>query len=398
MSTEQNNKALRIHAGWLIDGTGGPIQKNICLWIHDGHILDISTAEKRDPNPGLSLEYKHCTIIPPLVDSHVHLFMSETYDQKIRKNQLNSTYSTAKNLIREHINNYLAFGVLSVRDGGDGKAHTLRYKREVSHLKDNPFWLKVAGKALHRQGRYGRLIGRAVKEKESLAEMILFEDIDHVKIVNSGLNSLTQFGKETAPQFSINELKQIVRKARSMGLRTMVHANGKIAVNNAVLAGCDSVEHGFFMGKENLKLMADNNIIWVPTAYTMTAYAQYFKSTGMKTDVVRKNSDHQLEQLRYAAEIDLPIALGTDAGSIGVSHGEAVVEEMKIMKEAGHSISKLIKYATSTGTGLLGINEFGRVTKGMPASFLVIKGSPASLPGSIREIEVIYYKGKPMKL
>jgi imidazolonepropionase-like amidohydrolase len=81
--------------------------------------------------------------------------------------------------------------------------------------------------------------------------------VDHIKIVNSGLNSLSCFAKETKPQFDSAELKAAVRADRQCGLKTMVHANGKMPVKIAVDAGCDSIEHGFFMGVENLHRIAD---------------------------------------------------------------------------------------------------------------------------------------------
>jgi len=396
MKVDLNKSDLRVQAGWLVDGTGGPIRENVCLQIHDGYILDISPAEAEYPPGGSLLDLSHFTIIPPLVDSHVHLFMSATYNQEKRKSQLNSSYDDIKNSIAKHISHHLSCGVFAVRDGGDRNAHILRYKSESPQLLRNPFRLKSAGKALYRQNRYGNLIGRALSGKDSLPDFIPYKNADHVKIVNSGLNSLTEFGKETTPQFSVGELKRAVLKARSLGLKTMVHANGKTAVNGAVTAGCDSIEHGFFMGRQNLNLLAEHHIVWVPTAYTMSAYTQYYKAQGISTDIIEKTSDFQLDQIRYAVEAGVPIAVGTDAGSIGVAHGRAVKEELKILIEAGFSISEAIQSATSTGAQLLGINDIGQLKKGTLASFLVIRGNPASLPDSIHEIESVYYKGKPI--
>jgi len=75
-----------------------------------------------------------------------------------------------------------------------------------------PIQLKVAGAAWHRQGRYGRMIGRSPKGQESLGHCIQKggQAVDHLKIVNSGLNSLLKFGKETKPQFDIRELTEAV--------------------------------------------------------------------------------------------------------------------------------------------------------------------------------------------
>ena len=113
----------------------------------------------------------------------------------------------------------------------------------------------ITGKAWRNHGRYGKLIGRTPRENETLANAIENDHnpIDHVKIVNSGLNSLIKFGKETLPQFTLKEMKNALKSANHLGRKVMVHANGKLPVNIAIESGCQSIEHGFFMGKKNLK-------------------------------------------------------------------------------------------------------------------------------------------------
>ena len=145
----------------------------------------------------------------------------------------------------------------------------------------------------------------------------------------------------------------------------MVHANGKMPVNIAVAAGCHSIEHGFFMGRENLKQMAGGGITWVPTAVTMKAYSDHMQQNDRQADVVRKNLDHQLEQLRRAKDIQVLVAIGTDAGSPGVHHGAAVADEIGLLLEAGFSIQEAIRCATWNGAKLLGLKETGRLVEAL---------------------------------
>jgi imidazolonepropionase-like amidohydrolase len=88
------------------------------------------------------------------------------------------------------------------------------------------------------------------------------------------------------------------------------------------------------------------------------------------------------------------VALGTDAGSLGVLHGESVVEEMKLYIKAGYSLSETVQCATQNGAGLLGLNG-GLIGVGKPADFLVARGTPAQLPRKLSYIEGIYIGGKP---
>lgn len=122
----------------------------------------------------------------------------------------------------------------------------------------------------------------------------------------------------------------MVAAAEQQGRKVMVHANGRQPVRLAVAGGCHSIEQGFFMGRENLELMAEKGTFWVPTLFTMKAYSANINSAqaGADRQVIEKNLNHQIEQLAMARELGVNVALGTDAGSLGVLHGESMVEEM----------------------------------------------------------------------
>jgi imidazolonepropionase-like amidohydrolase len=221
--------------------------------------------------------------------------------------------------------------------------------------------------------------------------------IDHVKIVNSGLNSLVDFGKETTPQFSLGDLRKAVLCARKRGLKVMVHANGRKPVRDAIDSGCDSIEHGFFMGRENLERLAEKQITWVPTAFTMEAYARTFGKASRENDVARKNLDHQLDQIRQAKDFGVRMAIGTDAGSLGVHHGEAVREEIRLFLVAGLGLGEAVQCATSMGAALLGLEDrAGRLMPGSPATFLAVKAEPERLLETLGSPERVYVKGIPI--
>jgi imidazolonepropionase-like amidohydrolase len=391
-----------INIGWFIDGSGDPVRKNVQLRVVGGHIDAVvkNSPRKSDRKPDKlkaeTLDLADATILPALVDSHVHLTMSGTMDQTSRIRQLEAGFDATEIAIRRHLTRHRTAGVLAVRDGGDKKGHLLRYKLNCLPAQGVPVQIKSAGRAWHRPGRYGNLIGRALESMIPLARAISLENdkIDHVKIVNSGLNSLTEFGQETLPQFNGDELQAAVSAADHRGLKTMVHANGIAPVQIAVAAGCRSIEHGFFMGKDNLKSMAEKAVFWVPTAVTMQAYGRYLKQMGKNTDIARQNLDHQLEQLMAARQLKVPIALGTDAGSPAVDHGDAIVDEIKILMEAGFSFEEAIRCATFNGAQLLGIRDLGLLVQGMPATFIAVKGDPSGLPDSLKHLQGVWVKGE----
>ncbi len=400
-----SEKPIGYHVGCLIDGTGEPALKNRIICIKDGYIQQIVDAKASTPPGMVVVDLCHLTVMPTLVDSHVHLVMSGTTDMAVRQHQLENTYEERRGIIRRHLNQHFAHGVMAVRDGGDHFAHVLRYKNEEQKSETPSVGIASAGRAYHAAGRYGKLIGLPVENESRLVQSAFKVDPerDHLKLVNSGLNSLKRFGVETAPQFSRQELAKAIGMARRHGQPTMVHANGKAPVKAAIEAGCTSLEHGFFMGRENLSRMADTGVVWVPTAVTMKAYGDWLASNkneddSAMADVAYRNLEHQMDQIRTAHELGVNVALGTDAGSTGVHHGKAVREELGLLIQAGFSIEAAIKCATRTGATLMQLMDRGAILPGMRADFIVVKGSVENVPKALESIEGLFIAGKKISL
>jgi imidazolonepropionase-like amidohydrolase len=253
--------------------------------------------------------------------------------------------------------------------------------------------ISAAGRARHALGRYGKLIGIAVKAGMTLSQSAFGRPTrrDHLKLVNSGLNSLTHFGVESPPQFEPDQLAGAVEAARQHGQSVMVHANGYLPVKLAIDAGCASIEHGFFMGRDNMMRMADRGIVWVPTAVTMKAYGDCLEDRGDPgdasfRDVAGKNLEHQLAQITTARGLGVTLALGTDAGSPGVHHGLAVKGELKLFVTAGFSVEGAIRCASRNGAMLMGLFDRGEIAPGMRADFNAVQASPEKLPDALHHI------------
>ena len=185
--------------------------------------------------------------------------------------------SPSVSLIAQNIRSAFRHGVLAVRDGGDAHGHVLRYMQENEGRGKDPVLVKTAGRAWHQPGRYGSMLGRHPGGAETLASAFAQgpDPVDQVKVVNSGPNSLRAFARETPPQFTVDEMKELVRLAGQRGRKVMVHANGELPVRLALEAGCHSIEHGYFMGRENLALMAEKGAVWVPTLAAMKSCAEH---------------------------------------------------------------------------------------------------------------------------
>jgi imidazolonepropionase-like amidohydrolase len=391
--TVREKQILRV--GWLIDGRGGPPAIDQVIVIDQGRIESIRSY------PGLSVPHagiedlSGVTILPALMDAHVHLAFSGTLDAGLRQAQLNHTPRQSEEAIKAHLRDHLDNGIVAVRDGGDKLGQVLKVKFGQKTLVH----LAATCRAWHAPGRYGAMIGLAPAPGESLPQAVArsAQGMDHIKLIQSGINSLDQFGLQTAPQFPQAELALVRQFALSHGLPMMVHANGKDAVQSALSAGCDSIEHGYFMGPDNLRRMADRQVYWVPTAIPMAALTRKGVLPQLRTDVARRTLEHQLKQIAAAHQYGVRIALGTDAGSMGADHGTAVRQELALLMDAGLSLPQAVKCATFNTAQLLGLDDRGSLQSGCRADFITVHGSPEHLPASLENISGLCVLGQWLK-
>ncbi|MDY6905162.1 MAG: amidohydrolase family protein [Thermodesulfobacteriota bacterium] len=381
-----------VKAGWLIDGGGAPAKRHGWLHVVRGSVDRVGEEYRAQPlvdAPEMTvIDLSAYTVLPALIDSHVHLVMSGSPDETIRSTQPAAAFEDAATVIRGHVEASQQHGVMAVRDGGDANGHVTRYKESRKNGPDGHFVLKTANRGWYRPGRYGRIVGGApLTGKGDLTAIERgMARADHVKLVNSGLNSLKTFGRQTTPQFSRETLSAIVSLAKTAAKPVMVHVNGELPVADAVMAGVSSIEHGYFMGRENLDRMADAGIFWVPTVAPMFAYARL---GGEGADIAAQNMDHQLEQLTHARKAGVKVALGTDAGSPGVNHGAGVGLEMTLFLQAGYTLEEVIQTATAHGADLLGMKDRGCLWPGMPALFIAVPGPPEKVPQNLSE-SIVY--------
>jgi len=388
-----------IRSGWLIDGSGETVRENAGILIENGTIRKILNDPPENDSFRRVVDWTAYTMLPGLVDGHVHLFMGGDTRREIRDRQLAAGYDAACATISRNLENHLRYGVVAVRDGGDRNGFALRYKKEEMREESLPVHIRAAGWAWRQKGRYGRMIGRVPEDGQTLARAIRIvgAGCDHVKIVNSGLNSLLYFGKQTRPQFTSEELTAAVDISRRLGLKVMVHANGEVPVKMAVEVGCDSIEHGYFMGRDNLMRMADRQIAWLPTLCPIKAHAEEMASGDPGFDVCRRTLDHQFDQLRMAREYGVRVILGTDSGSVGVHHGRAVWEEIGLLVKGGYPIESAFRCACQEGAALLGFVGKGIISIGEPATFIAAEGPPDRLLENVQPMKKVCINGGLIK-
>ena len=226
--------------------------------------------------------------------------------------------------IRACLQEYRARGITFVRDGGDKYGVSrLAARRAPEYGID----YRTPVFAIHRKGCYGSIVGRGfqgMKEYASLVERAAAQGADFIKIMTTGIMDFNVFGRITHEDLEPAEVREMVHIAHEQGFAVMSHTNGKRAVLDALEAGVDSIEHGNYIDEECIAALAQSRTCFVPTA----TVARNLIGSGVGDDAVLERIWEASRQgIAGAVEAGCLIAVGSDAGAVGVPHGRGALDE-----------------------------------------------------------------------
>ena len=391
-----------IHSGTLIDGHGGPAVADAGLLIEDDRIV---AAGPTDALPPLGDDVRRIdagggTILPGLIDAHVHLMIEEVDLQRM----LATPFSLNFYLALDRMRRTLAAGITSVRDAGGAD---LGLKRAVeSGLVPGPrmqisttplsitgghvdFWMPSGTDLdvipLPSHPGLPRGICDGVEGVRAKVREVLRAGAEVVKICTTGgVMSPTDHPEFT--QFSPEELDVVVAEARARrGVRVMAHAQGAEGIKNAVRAGIHSIEHGIFLDDEAIDLMVENGTYLVPTLLAALSVIEAGEAGANlppnALDKAREAYDAHRDSIARAHAAGVKIAMGTDAGVM--RHGTNL-RELGLMVEIGMTPMEAIVATTRTAAACLGWEgRVGTLEPGVLADVVVLRGDP------LRDVRVL---------
>lgn len=233
--------------------------------------------------------------------------------------------------VRAHLAACRESGAVYFRDGGDALGVSLLAKRLAPEYG---LTYRTPAFAIHRNGRYGGIVGRGydtMAEYRALVAQAKGQGADFIKLMFSGLIGFDRYGELSCPSLPAQEIEELVRVAHGEGLAVMAHVNGAEAIRAAIEAGTDSIEHGYYMDEACVALLAQSRSIWVPTLAAIEAFAH---RDGFSAQVVTRLLREQYRLLDLAAGAGALIATGSDAGAVGVPHGDGLLQERTLLRSA----------------------------------------------------------------
>jgi imidazolonepropionase-like amidohydrolase len=192
-----------------------------------------------------------------------------------------------------------------------------------------------------------------------------------IKVCVSG-GVMSHSGTPGAQHYSDEELRAIVDEAHRRGLKVAAHTHGAEAVQHAVEAGIDCIEHGFLIDDETIEMMVKHETWLVPTTYLADAM-DISKAAPELQAKAAEMFPRARESVLRAYRAGVKIALGTDAPAI--PHGRNAGELVALVSR-GLSPLSVLQAATINAAELIGVSDRGRLAEGLLADVIAVPGDP----------------------
>jgi len=364
----------------LIDGRGGEPVPAAAVLVEDDHIAWTGPASQAPTiGEGVVVDGRGLSLLPGMINCHAHLCNDGAAD--LFAQVLNDTVPIAT--IRAVLNARLALaaGVTTIRDCGAASQIALEVSKAIEGgLVQGPR-VRAAGRVVTMTGGHGHFIGREADGPDEVRKAVRAEikgGAHFIKVMATG-GVLTPGVDPSQTTFQLEELQAAVEEAHKAGRPAASHAIGNRGIKNALRAGIDSVEHGFYLDDEAINLALKNDSYMVPTLIAVDQIVNNGRQRGIPEWVVRKaesESGHHRESFALAVRSGMRIAAGTDAGTPFNPHGDLALELAR-MVEFGLSPMQAIMAATTSAARLLRLEgTTGSVEVGKQADLVLVRGDP----------------------
>jgi imidazolonepropionase-like amidohydrolase len=348
------------------------------------------------------IELPGTTLMPGMIEGHSHLFLhpyNETlWDDQVLHEPL--ALRTARAVV--HAQRTLQAGFTTERDlgtEGAGFADVGLEQAIDEGIVPGPR-LMVATKAIVARGAYGPkgfepglAIPQGAQEVAGVDEMVRA-----VRDQVAGGADIIKFyadyhwgkGEPSRPTLSQAELNAGVAAAHDAGRLVAVHATTAEGMRRAILAGADTIEHGYGGTPEVFRMMAERGVGYCPTLAASEAYARYFEQWNGQEPAPESVQENR-RAFQMAMKAGVPICMGGDVGVY--THGKNWLE-MEAMQRAGMSAPQVVISSTSRNAKILHFTDRGEVKVGLLADLVAVDGDPTKDVSAVEHVRLVMKGGQ----
>jgi len=392
-----------VQCGKLVDTKNGKVIDNMTIIIEDNMIMSVENGFKTsNSDEDIIIDLKTKTVLPGLIDMHVHLEGESNPKAYLQKFTLNTSDRALRGAF--YAKKTLDAGFTTVRDlGGSGANISLRNAINQGFTEGPRIY--TAGKSLATTGGHAdpsngvrkEIMGdpgpaegviNGVDDARKAVRQRYKNGADLIKITaTGGVLSMAKSGQN--PQFTIEEIKAICETAKDYDMHVAAHAHGDEGMQRAILGGVKTIEHGTLMSDKTMEMMKEYDVYYVPTLTAGKEVSDKAKIKGYFPDIIVPKALEIGPKIQgtfaKAYKKGVKIAFGTDAGVF--PHGTNG-KEFGYMVEVGMTEMHAIQSATITNALLLKNEQIGSIEKGKFADIIAVDEDPTQ---NIKTLENVVF-------
>lgn len=318
-------------------------------------------------------------LMPGMINAHTHITSAPTA-LKMSGDYSDPVWATKFGL--DNLRDMLAHGITYIRVVGTAGDLDLKLeKMRRQGLIEGPGMI-TSGSAFTMTGGHFYINAHEVDSPDEMRKgvrQLLKKGATNIKFMATGGVS---FNGETPDdiQLSETEMRAGVIEAHHKGIPVAAHAQGNAGIKNAIRAGVDSIEHGFYLDDEAIQMMLDRGTFLTPTLNAMWAIINRGKDDLPDWMLAKANGHWQAHKksIEMAAKAGIPIAMGTDAGTPYNDFKNDSAWELELMMTQAHMTAlQILQSTTINAAKLLRIDDdYGTLTAGKFADFLILPADP----------------------
>ena len=374
--------AITIIAPRMLDGRGG-IRTNVRLVIEGSKIVRIDDGIAS--STAATWDLRGLTVLPGLIDVHDHVGWYFNASGRFHSGNDGDTPAQSTAAAMENLRVTVLNGFTTVQSPGAATDAALR--DSVNNGAVGPRLLSSLG----------QISGGTPEQLRDRVRRFKTQGADLVKIFASA--SIREGGRQTMTQ---EQLDAACGEAKTVGIRTMVHAHSAESMRAAALAGCDEIEHGIFATKDVLELMAQRGTWFSPQCglvfHNYLENRDRYLGIGNYTDegfaAMEKAIPLAIQGYKDAiATRGLRVVFGTDA--VAGAHGRNVEELLCRVQAAEQPPMDAIVGATSVSAASMGLGStIGTLAPGFEADIIAVDGNPLDDIGAMRRVVFVMKGGR----
>ncbi len=392
-------ETIAIRAGHLFDSKSGRMLAKQIIVLQGERVTDVGSEDQvKIPAGAQVIDFSQATVLPGLIDAHTHMFnnpkpgMSRETSTTIAIHNLQSDLRAGFTSARDMSSHGNGYGDIDIRNAiNEGRIEGPRYKVSGRGI----VW---GGGAIANTPVNPLASNRVTNVDEARAAVRehIERGADWIKLFPTGAYSFNAAGEaQYVLTYPMPVLQALIDEAHRLNHKTGCHVYGGEGQKNAIIAGCDTIEHAFGLDQEQANMIVAKGLAYDPT---LVRYTEPYmndnddKNTGGKYRIA-PIFEKAVTMAAKTPGMKMMVGSGVDGGTF--PHGSQALEFEAFVKQAHVSSAKAIQSGTIVNAEVLGwADQVGSIEKGKYADLVAVAGDPLADISELQRVKFVMKGGK----